>query len=237
MKTYRSLALVFLMACFWLLPSFAAAQAEDEASPSWVPNLEAAAWAKQLLVVAGVGDTTAWISLHEKADDGSWHQLMSTPGLIGQKGLGKTKEGDHKTPVGTFRVDAAFGFAPDPGCAIPYTQIDEYSYWSGDRRHNLYNRLLDIRKYPDLDTASSEHLIQHPVRYRHCLNVSYFRVNQKGVIQHKGFGIFLQCLPVAKPYTEGGVAIPEDKLVFFMQHLMPECVIVIDSLEHLGGKL
>ena len=90
-------------------------------SPEWVAALPDAQTAAQLFVVANYEGTTAWISLHEKEEDGTWQMIMTTPGFIGKAGLGKTKEGDAKTPVGTFAFNAAFGIAEDPGCAIPYT--------------------------------------------------------------------------------------------------------------------
>ncbi|MBO5514825.1 MAG: hypothetical protein J5963_01835, partial [Schwartzia sp.] len=69
--------------------------------------------------------TTAWVSMHEKDQEGNWRVVMTTPGFIGKEGLGKTQEGDGRTPVGTFRFNAAFGIAEDPGCAIPYTRVDK----------------------------------------------------------------------------------------------------------------
>ena len=93
----------------------------DVASPEWVGKLDAAKDAKQLFVVAALSEdaTDAWISLHEKQSDGSWHMIMTTPGFVGRNGVGKTKEGDARTPVGVFHFNRAFGIADDPGCAIP----------------------------------------------------------------------------------------------------------------------
>ena len=82
---------------------------EPQNSPEWVTKLDAAKNAKQLFVVAGYERSTAWISMHEKDADGSWKMIMSTPGFIGKEGLGKTKEGDGMTPVGTFHFNKAFG--------------------------------------------------------------------------------------------------------------------------------
>ena len=62
-------------------------------SPDWVANLDAAATADQMLVVAAFDETAtdAWISLHEKQKDGTWKMIMTSPGFIGKNGLGKTK--------------------------------------------------------------------------------------------------------------------------------------------------
>ena len=132
------------------------------ASPDWVGKLDAAEGAEQLLIVAAFSEdaTDAWVSLHQKQSDGSWHMIMTSPGFIGKNGLGKTREGDGKTPVGTFGFNAAFGIADDPGCAIPYTKVDNDVYWSGDVRDGMaYNKLVNIKDYPELDKDNSEHII------------------------------------------------------------------------------
>lgn len=197
-------------------------------SPDWVVKLPQAAGAKQLFVVAGVGKTTAWISMHEKDADGSWRQIMTTPGVIGKNGLGKTKEGDGMTPVGSFRFNAAFGIAPDPGCAIPYKQVDENIYWSGDVRPGMkYNQMVDIREFPGVDTENSEHIVDYNPHYIYCMNISYNENGTPGL----GSAIFLHCFGPAKPYTGGCVALPEEMMCFVMQHVRPDCVVVIDTLQ------
>ena len=210
------------------------ALAAETASPDWVGKLPQAAGAKQLFVVAGVGKTTAYVSFHEKNADGSWKQIMTTPGFIGKEGLGKTREGDSRTPVGTFKFDAAFGIAPDPGCAIPYLQVDENHYWSGDERPGMcYNKMVDIRDVPGLDKENSEHIVDYNVHYVYCLNIAF----NAACIPGKGSAVFLHCLGPQKPYTGGCVAIPEDKMKLVMQRVKPDCVVVIDSIHKIAPKL
>ena len=185
-------------------------------------------------MVGGVGQTTAWISMHRKDNKGNWHQIMTTPGFTGKAGLGKEKEGDAKSPVGTFRLNRAFGIAPDPGCAIPYTKVDNNLYWSGDQRPGMqYDRMVDIRKYPDLNKEDSEHIIDYTEHYQYCLNINYNRLHTPGL----GSALFMHCFGPNKPFTGGCVAVPKDKMRFVMKHVQPDCLIVIDSLENLGGKL
>ena len=214
-----------------LVVSFMFANLAAAQSPQWIQNLPAAKNASQMLVVAAVGRTTAWISMHEKDADGNWQQTMTTPGFIGKYGLGKTREGDSKTPVGTFHFNAAFGIAPDPNCLIPYTQVDEFLYWSGDPNFH-YNEMVDIRDFPALNKDDSEHIIDYDPHYTYALNISYNEAGTAG----KGSAIFLHCFGPAKPFTGGCVAIPVDKMLFVMQTVTPDCVVVIDSLENLGGN-
>ena len=210
-----------------------AGKVSAEESPQWVKNLSAAQNANQLFVVAQVGEkTTAWISMHEKDADGNWQQIMTTPGFIGKNGLGKTREGDNKTPVGTFYFTEAFGIATNPGCRLKYTQVDENTYWSGDANYK-YNQMVYLSEYPALNTKDSEHIIDYNPHYIYAMNISY---NEDGTAG-KGSAIFLHCLGDKKPWTGGCVAIPESKMLFVIHNVKPECIVVIDSLNNLGGEI
>ncbi len=204
----------------------------DVASPDWVAKLPQAATAKQLFIVAAHGEaaTTAWLSLHEKKEDGSWHMLMTTPGFIGVNGLGKTKEGDGKTPVGEFKFNRAFGIADDPGCAIPYVKVDNDTYWSGDVNYK-YNELVNIQDYPNLVMDDSEHIIDYPYHYQYCLNINYNETGTPGL----GSAIFLHCFGGVKPWTGGCVSIPEDRMKFVMQTIDSDTVVLIDTYDKLSG--
>ena len=206
----------------------------DVESPDWVGTLDAAQDAEQMFIVAAFNEeaTDAWISLHEKQGDGSWHMVMTTPGFIGKNGLGKTREGDAKTPVGVFHFNRAFGIADDPGCAIPYVKVDDDTYWSGDYREGYhYNELVSLKDFPDLD-LESEHIVDYIYHYQYCLNISY---NEEGV-PGLGAGIFLHCFGPAKPFSAGCVAIPEDHMKFVMQQVDESTAVVIDTYENLSGS-
>ena len=205
-----------------------------EPSPEWVTKLPEADTAKQLFVVAAYEGTTAWISMHEKDKSGKWQMIMSTPGFIGKNGLGKTKEGDGMTPVGTFSFNRAFGNSSDPGVtAFEYVKADSNTYWSGDVREGMhYNELVSLKDYPDLDKKESERIVDYPIHYQYCLNISYNAKGEPG----KGSAIFLHVFGNRKPYTGGCVAIPLDMMRFVMKNVVKNCVVIIDSLENLGGS-
>lgn len=233
MKTNMKKVFVVLYAMLALASFSVVSAAKQEASPDWVKNLPQAKTAKQLFVVAGVGKTTAWVSMHEKDTDGNWRILMTTPGFLGKEGLEKTKEGDAKTPIGTFHFNAAFGIAKDPGCVIPYKQVDKNIYWSGDDRPGMkYNQMVDIREMPDLNIEDSEHIIDYDPHYTYAMNISYNENGTPGL----GSAIFLHCFGPYKPYTGGCVAIPVENMRFVMQNVRPDCVIVIDYLKKLSPE-
>lgn len=215
-------------------PAAPEAEMQLEDSPEWVGRMKEAENAEQLFVVAGIGDTTAYISMHEKDADGKWKQVMTSPGFIGKNGLGKDKEGDAKTPVGTYSFNCAFGIADDPGCALPYHKVTEDDYWSGDQRDGCkYNEMVSIKDFPDLNVPESEHLIDYFHQYQYCLNISYNDAGTPGL----GSAIFLHCFGPVKPYTGGCVAVPNDKMQIVMKNVRPDCVVVIDSLENISPEL
>ena len=205
-----------------------------ENSPEWITKLDQAADAEQLFVVAGIGPTTATVSMHQKDENGTWKQIMTTPGYIGKKGLDKEKEGDAKTPTGTYHFNYAFGINDDPGCsAFSYQKVTEEDYWSGDQREGYsYNEMVSLKDLPDLDTENSERIMDYPYQYQYCLNISW---NEDGT-PGKGSAIFLHCLGPEKPYTGGCVAIPKDQMMTVMQNVDKDCVVVIDSLQKLSPE-
>lgn len=207
-------------------------------SPDWVKNLPEAQEAEQLFVVAGMGmdKTTASISMHEKDESGNWQQILSTPGYVGLNGLcldADHAEGCAQTPVGVYHFNKAFGIAPDPGCALEYTQVDDDIYWSGDQNEGMhYNEMVNINDYPDLDMENSEHIVDYEYQYQYCLNISF---NEDGT-PGRGSAIFLHCIGPLKPYTGGCVAVPENIMKQIMQNVDEDCVVVIDTLDNMGGS-
>ena len=206
-------------------------------SPDWVKALPQAQDEEvtQLFVIGAMGEnlTTASITMHERDEDGNWQQVLQTPGFVGKYGLCEDEdhaEGCAQTPMGTYHFNKAFGIAEDPGCAIPYVRVDDDIYWSGDESQ-CYNEMVNIQDYPDLDMTNSEHIIDYSYQYQYCLNISF---NEEGT-PGRGSAIFLHCMGPLKPYTGGCVAIPEHIMKQVMQRVREDCVVVIDTLEDMGG--
>jgi len=215
---------------FTLLFVFTACAAADPAvpSPDWAAAIGNALGVDQLAVVAALGDAHALFSLHERDEEGAWHVLLSTRAYIGQNGLGKTRVGDKKTPVGFYKLDTAFGIKDDPGSLLPYHQVTEYDYWSGDQ-YCHYNQMVDVRDYPGLDKGACEHLIDIDPQYHYCLNIGY---NPEGD-PDAGAAIFLHCMKPEKEYTSGCVAIPEEDMIEVLRHVGEHCMIAIADFESL----
>ena len=190
-----------------------------------VARLRAARQTNQL-VITSVDDTGATLAFYEK-QAGAWRQILAVPAYIGKNGLGKTAEGDKKTPVGRYLFTKAFGIAPDPGSRMPYAQVNENHYWVGDSASRLYNRFASD-KDGAFDKLQSERLIDYKKPYRYCLNINY---NEEGT-PGKGSAIFLHCYS-DNSYTEGCIAIPEDAMKRILRRVDKNCVLLIDRRENL----
>ena len=198
----------------------------DEKVSSWVADLDIAKTASQIIVVAADG-SSATVSMHDKEEDGTWTEILSTTGKIGRNGIGKTKEGDGKTPTGVYRFLFGFGNMPDPGCGLSYTQVDDSYYWVDDSDSAYYNQFVstnDVAK----DWDSAEHIAGVKRSYNYVLALDY----NVECIPGKGSAIFMHCTPTS---GAGCIAIPEEKMLEIIRNVKDGCVVVIDSVEGVMG--
>ena len=161
----------------------------------------------QLIFVKYKGKSKANIVLYEKVN-GKFKKVFACAGYVGKKGIGKKREGDKKTPTGTYSFTKAFGIKKNPGSKIKYIKLNKYYYWSGDRRY--YNQMIDIRKVKA--SRSGEHLIDYKPQYNYALAIDY----NKKCVYKKGSAIFLHCTG-KRPYTGGCVAVKEKYMKKIMQ--------------------
>ncbi len=157
----------------------------------------------QVVLVDYTGGSSATLSIYEKRG-GSWTQLYQCDAYVGKNGVGKTVEGDKKTPLGVYNLTTPFGIMEDPGAGMPYTQVTKYHYWCGASDSGYYNQLVDERVVDRKHTSADEYLIDYKGVYNYCMFIDY---NAKGEA-HKGSCIFLHCTGSNK-YTAGCVAVPE----------------------------
>jgi hypothetical protein len=138
--------------------------------------------------------------------------ILSSPGFIGLKGLGKTREGDGRTPTGVFHLTTPFGILDDPGANMEYTKVTKYHYWCGESNSKYYNQLVDERTADRKHTSADEYLIDYKGVYNYCMFIDY---NAEGT-PHRGSCIFLHCTGKNK-YTAGCVAVPEKTMKKILQ--------------------
>ena len=201
---------------------------DDDADDPWAEEsraakLDAAGETDQIVLVEYTGGSKARLSVHENVS-GTWTQLFETDAYVGKNGIGKTREGDKKTPVGTYNLNTPFGIKADPGAILPYTKVTKYHYWCGSSSSEYYNQLVDSRETGRSYTSSDEHLIDYKTVYNYCMFIDYNAEGKPGL----GSCIFLHCKG-SKKYTAGCVAISEASMKKIIQWARDGAKIVIKA--------
>ena len=145
--------------------------------------------------------------------------LFTTSAYVGKSGVGKTREGDAMTPVGTMHVRGAFGVKPNPGTSMPYTVVTTSTY-ACDEDCQYYNQIID--------TAAVHHAckgedMSHIVpAYNYGLTTDY---NSERVYP-KGSNIFIHCKD-SSPWTAGCIALDEACMVEILKHCDQNLVVEV----------
>ena len=191
-----------------------------------VGKLSAAGQTDQIVVVAGSGMDSPLVrtAYYRKDGDGSWQEVFCVSGYCGYNGMSTDKrEGDRRTPVGDYGFVSAFGILPDPGSVISYRELDEHDFWVDDSSSRYYNQMVSTRQVAR-DWNSAEELAKVVPSYNYALALDY---NTEERIPGKGSAIFLHGIHPQKTWTEGCIAIPEERVKQLVQELKPEARIGI----------
>ena len=143
--------------------------------------------ARVTLVLADrFGVSTATVTHCARRDDGSYRQVWRAAGRIGRAGFappGAKREGDGRTPTGTYALTSAFG-ARDPGTHLRYIRLVPTSCWGSTVGSTRYNRYFRGRCGPKDET------MHRYVRgaYAQGLVVAY---NTDPIRQGRGSAIFV----------------------------------------------
>ena len=181
----------------------------------------AAAKSDQIVAIRHTSGSRAEMKFYEKTG-GKWAVSVAQTAYVGSNGIGKTKEGDKKTPTGTFNLTTPFGIKADPGTKMGgYLKVNKNHYWGG-QNGPYYNRLIDVSKVSYTPSSKDEHLIDFGAVYNHCLFIDYNKDGEKD----KGSAIFLHCQG-KNAYTGGCVALPERVMIKLLSTLNPGAKIVI----------
>lgn len=179
-------------------------------------------------IVAVVGSETESSSVNvayfKKDQSGIWTEVFCVPGYCGYYGMSEDKrEGDRRTPVGSFGFMSVFGILPDPGSRMPYKQLEEGDFWVDDGNSRYYNQMVNENQTPR-DWNSAEELMRITPSYNYVLALDY---NTAQRVPGKGSAIFLHGIHPQKTWTEGCIAIPEERVKQLVQELGTGARIVI----------
>ncbi|MBQ7457149.1 MAG: L,D-transpeptidase family protein [Desulfovibrio sp.] len=218
----------FVLLCLCLLLACCAKPVETpmvSLDPKEIAKLDVAKTTDQLVVVGAKGGSKAVVFFFEKEGD-TWKKVFQTDGFVGKNGIGKTMEGDGKTPTGVFSFTKAFGIAKNPGSIMPYTQVNSSHYWVSDVNSKYYNQFVSIKDTGStFSTEKSEHLIDYKA-YQYCLNIGYNSENKPNL----GSAIFLHCFS-DKPYTLGCVTVDQSIMELLLRRCKVGSKIYIDTFD------
>lgn len=174
-----------------------------------------------ILVIAKKG-FKAVLHLYESQNTGNgveWRLLRQMPANIGQNGMGKTCEGDQKSPCGIFSLGIAFGIVPPPvGVKYPYKLLTLEDYWVDDSNSKDYNQWVHYKEGEPKDWRSAEHLWQEKTCYRHAVVINYNTTREPG----KGSAIFLHVWKNENMPTQGCTAVAEENMIRILEWLDPD---------------
>ena len=194
--------LLFLAALIMLVQPGTCESIEEENKVEFDFFGEEEVW--QVVYVEYKGGSNAVVSFYEKAE-GDWICQRSEEGYVGKKGMGKTKEGDGKTPLGVYNLTTPFGILDDPGASMEYLKVTKNHYWCATSKSPYYNQLVDSSETGTKPSSSDEILYKYAGSYDYCMFVDY----NKECVPGAGSCIFLHCTG-KNPYTAGCIAVDED---------------------------
>jgi L,D-peptidoglycan transpeptidase YkuD (ErfK/YbiS/YcfS/YnhG family) len=105
---------------------------------------------RQLITItaAAYGDTYAVLTAYQRTSHG-WHRVFGPwTARIGRNGFappGHKREGDGRTPSGSFLIPFFFGAGRNPGFRFRYREVRPYDFWDDDPASPRYNEWVDSR--------------------------------------------------------------------------------------------
>ena len=167
--------------------------------------------ARQLLIVKYLGGSDAEAKYYIKGA-GGWRLHGRCLAFVGKNGIGKTREGDTKTPVGELKPLRAFGIMPDPGCALPYLRVTIGTV-AVDEEGPYYNRIVHFPENTSADrTPGGEKMWELSPEYDYGIETDY----NATCTWPLGSAIFIHCKG-AKSWTGGCVALDKQLMRRILQ--------------------
>ena len=173
--------------------------------------------ARQLVTVTAASATSTYATLRAYQVSGTKKTLVFGPwtarvGVGGIAAPGRKREGDGRTPSGTYGFGFFFGVDPNPGVAFPYRHASPDDYWDDDPASARYNLWVDAK------TASpgrKPEPMHNTPAYAYAAVISYNTARTPGL----GSAIFLHA--ATGRATAGCVSLPSAELVRVLRWLRP----------------
>ncbi|XVQ07034.1 L,D-transpeptidase family protein [Spirillospora sp. CA-255316] len=160
-----------------------------------------------------------------------WQTVLTTSGHVGRNGFaepGGKREGDGRSPTGSYSMTEAFGEG-DPGTGLRYRTLGESGdCWGstvGDHRYNRYYRGTCL----PADENLSQYMKDGP--YRQAVVIDHNRPPESPIVQGHGSAIFMH-IGTGRP-TAGCVSMGRPELETVMRTLRPRDRIIMGPREAL----
>jgi L,D-peptidoglycan transpeptidase YkuD (ErfK/YbiS/YcfS/YnhG family) len=180
--------------------------------------------ARQLVVVSSpiYGDTYARLTAyklvgrHRHPVFGPW---VARVGINGFAPPGQKREGDGRTPSGSYGFQFMFGIRSNPGVHYAYRRVRHYDVWDDDPASPLYNEWVDERQG---NPGESPEPMDIAPAYEYGAVIAYNTARTPGV----GSAIFLHVGTGSA--TAGCVSLPRGELLEVLRWLNPARSPLID---------
>ncbi|MFD1171576.1 SH3 domain-containing protein [Oceanobacillus picturae] len=136
---------------------------EKKGSNLIVENFSTLGNSEQVILVtnASASSSNAKIQAFEKTNN-VWKKVYEFSGHVGKNGIGKTKEGDGKSPEGKYSIGFAFGHGSKPNTRLSYRNVTEDIVWVDDSNSKYYNTWQDKSKVAvDWNSAEDMNINQY----------------------------------------------------------------------------
>ena len=198
-------------------PTAAPTPTAPPASALLVTRLSGVESSGQVIAVAadGYGTSVAKLTAYERGASG-WTQVFGPwTANVGRNGVappGEKREGDGRTPSGTFGFDFMFGVNPNPGVKFPFRAITGTNIvWDDDPASANYNLWIDT----NTASAGASPEPMYVGAYGSGAVIAYNDARVPGL----GSAIFLHLSSGSS--TAGCVALPSSELISLLQWLDP----------------
>jgi L,D-peptidoglycan transpeptidase YkuD (ErfK/YbiS/YcfS/YnhG family) len=172
---------------------------------------------RQLITVTAASHGTSYATFRAYQITGTKKVLVFGPwtARVGYHGIalaGRKREGDGKTPSGTYGFSFFFGVDPNPGVAYPYRHAYRYDYWDDDSRSPRYNEWVDARR---VSPGAYPEPMHNVPAYDYGAVIAYNTARKPG----RGSAIFLHVGTGGA--TAGCVSLPVKQLLRVLRWLRP----------------
>ncbi|MBA3654201.1 MAG: L,D-transpeptidase family protein [Actinobacteria bacterium] len=169
-----------------------------------------------VVTAATYGATTATVTAYQRVHDGFRAVFGPWAAYVGRKGIappGEKREGDGRTPSGSYGIDFMFGTQSNPGVKFPFRYISGPNIvWVEDSNSPNYNRWVDT----STDDAGNQPDNMNKPPYRYGAVIAYNTAERTPGL---GSGIFLHVTHDSP--TAGCVALPVGNLLKILRWLDP----------------